>query len=44
MYGSDYPYEPFNDMIKFLAPIPMTEEEREKLYYKNAVEKLGIIF
>ncbi len=44
MYGSDYPYEPFNDMIEFLASIPMTEEEREKLYYKNAINKLGITF
>lgn len=44
MYGSDYPYEPFNDMLKFLASVPMTEEEREKLYYKNAIKKLGITF
>lgn len=44
MYGSDYPYEPFNDMLDFLSSIPMTEDEKEKLYYKNATEKLGIIF
>ena len=44
LYGSDYPYEPFNDMLEFLASVPMTKEEREKLYYKNATEKLGITF
>lgn len=42
LYGSDYPYEPFPDMINFLASVPMTEGEREKPYYKNAVNHLGI--
>ncbi len=42
LFGSDYPYERLDDMVKFISEIPLTDSEREKLYYKNAVEKLGI--
>jgi len=41
-YGSDYPYEPLEDMMGFLASVPLTEAEREKVFYRNAVERLGI--
>lgn len=41
MLGTDYPFERMEDCIAFLESCPMTEEEKEKLYYKNA-EKLGL--
>ncbi|WP_404900546.1 amidohydrolase family protein [Priestia filamentosa] len=42
LFGSDYPYESLPDMMNFLSDLPLTDVEREKLFYKNAVEKLGI--
>ena len=43
MLGTDYPFETMEDTIDFLEKCPMTEEEKEKLKYKNAAEKLGLI-
>lgn len=34
--GSDTPFENGKEMTDFLDSIPLTTEEREKLYYKNA--------
>ncbi|HZH60941.1 MAG TPA: amidohydrolase family protein [Metabacillus sp.] len=42
LFGSDYPYESLPDMMEFLANVPLTDVEKEKLYYKNAIDKLGI--
>ncbi|MFP7296254.1 amidohydrolase family protein [Neobacillus niacini] len=42
LFGSDYPYESLPEMMHFLSDVPLTEEEREKLFYRNAIEKLGI--
>ncbi len=43
MFGSDYPYENLEDMMKFLSEdVSLTVKEREKLYYENAVTKLGL--
>ena len=41
MLGTDYPFEKMEDCINYLETCPMTEEERELLYYKNAA-KLGL--
>lgn len=41
-FGSDYPYEDIDAMTEFLDAVPMTQEEREKIFYKNAMEKLNI--
>ncbi len=42
LFGSDYPFEDAADMVKFVESLPLSVEDREKLYYKNA-EKLGVI-
>ena len=36
LFATDYPYEPYHDIIDFLNLQDLTDEEREKLYYKNA--------
>lgn len=41
LFASDYPFENAKDMVEFVENLPLTEEEREKLYFKNA-RKLGI--
>ena len=39
--GSDYPYEGIPESIKFLDDLPISQEDREKVYHKNA-SQLGI--
>ena len=41
MLGTDYPFERMEECIAYLETCPMTEEEKEMLYYKNAA-KLGL--
>jgi len=41
LFGSDYPFESAEDIVNFVNSLPLTSEEREMLYYRNA-EKLGI--
>jgi len=41
LFGSDHPFENAADMVEFVKNLPLTDEEREMLYCKNA-EKLGI--
>lgn len=41
LLGTDYPFERMEECIDYLESCPMTEEERELLYYKNAA-KLGL--
>lgn len=42
LFGSDYPYESLPDMMKFLSELSLSEIERDKLFYKNAIVKLGL--
>ena len=42
MFGSDYAFEDPAEMVEFVAGLPITEEERELLYYKNAEKLLKI--
>lgn len=41
LFGSDHPFENAGDMVDFVKNLPISDEERELLYYKNA-EKLGV--
>ena len=42
LFAGDYPYEAVAEMISFLDALPITETEREAMYYRNASEKLGL--
>lgn len=42
MLGTDHPYESMTESLEFLETCPMSREDREKLYYKNAEKLLGI--
>ena len=43
LFGSDYPFEGLPEMMKFMKEdVSLTMVEREKLCYRNAVEKLRI--
>ncbi|NCB62579.1 MAG: amidohydrolase [Clostridia bacterium] len=42
LFASDYPFESVGDMTNFVDALPLTEEERTKLYYQNAETILGI--
>jgi predicted TIM-barrel fold metal-dependent hydrolase len=41
LLGTDHPYEDMNDCMTYLAGLPLTEDERAKLYESNA-RALGI--
>ncbi len=41
-FGTDYPYEDLPEMMDFLEDIPISQKEREKMFYQNAVDSLGI--
>ncbi len=41
-FASDYPYEDVPEMMQFLDDIPLTQKDREAMFYKNAVEQLKI--
>lgn len=36
LLGTDYPYEDMSDCMRFLAELPITDDERSKLYEENA--------
>ncbi|MEM2465482.1 MAG: amidohydrolase family protein [Candidatus Bathyarchaeia archaeon] len=36
LFATDYPYEDLKECIMFIEKIPITLEEKEKIYYKNA--------
>ncbi len=36
LIGTDYPYEDFTEMVSFIKSRPLNDEDRAKLYYKNA--------
>jgi len=40
VFGSDYPYEQLDEMVSFVADLPIEEADREKVCFKNA-EALG---
>jgi predicted TIM-barrel fold metal-dependent hydrolase len=42
MFATDYPFEALGPMVDFLDEVPLTQTEREMMFWKNAVEKLGI--
>jgi predicted TIM-barrel fold metal-dependent hydrolase len=41
LLGTDFPYEDMGDCMSFLASLPLTEDEKTKLYETNATD-LGI--
>nr|AIF26729.1 hypothetical protein [uncultured bacterium fosmid pJB84G2] len=36
MMGSDYPYEDFKKSVDFVKELPISDEDKEKIFYKNA--------
>jgi predicted TIM-barrel fold metal-dependent hydrolase len=38
----DYPYEDVDACIRFIEGLPISQEEREKIYYRNA-QRIGIV-
>lgn len=42
LVGTDHPFEVLDEMMDAIESLPITEEERELLYYKNAENHLGI--
>lgn len=36
MWAIDYPYQPTEPAVRFMDSAPLSDEEREKVYYKNA--------
>ena len=36
MFGSDYPCESFSGSREFIENLPISEEDKEKIFYKNA--------
>ena len=44
LFETDYPYEGVEEMMEFVRSIPLSEEDRKKLYYENAVNELNIKF
>ncbi len=40
MFGSDYPFEYFAESVRFVQSLPLSEEEKEKIFYKNAEKYL----
>lgn len=41
-FGSDYPFERLDGILDFLDDIQLSEKEREQLFYRNAMDELGI--
>ena len=39
--STDYPYEDPNECMQFLESLPISKEDREKMYYRNAAQ-LGV--
>lgn len=42
LFGTDYPIEKYEQTLEFLDGVGMTQEEAEKLYYRNSKEYFGI--
>ena len=41
LLGTDFPYEDTEECMQFVKQLPITQEEKEKVYYRNAAQ-LGI--
>ncbi|MBW2207842.1 MAG: amidohydrolase [Deltaproteobacteria bacterium] len=41
LLGTDYPYEDMAESVQFIEELPISAEDREKIYYRNA-EQMGI--
>lgn len=41
-FASDYPYEDMNEITDFLDEVPISQKERQMLFYENAITHLGI--
>jgi len=41
-FGTDYPFENLDSMMAFVEGLPLSEEERKRIYYGNAEERFGI--
>ena len=44
MWGTDYPMWSARDELELFAKVPLTDEERELILYKNALTLIGEIF
>jgi 2,3-dihydroxybenzoate decarboxylase len=42
LFAADYPFEPSEDAVRFLADAPIAESEREAIAWRNAVSLLKI--
>ena len=36
MFGTDYPYEDFKHAVDFVKSLNISDEDKEKIFYKNA--------
>ncbi|GEM_PF-232371 len=36
MFGSDFPYEDFKGAVDFIKSLPISDEDKDKIFYKNA--------
>jgi hypothetical protein len=41
LLATDYPYEDSNECLQFLEGLPITQEDRDKIYFLNA-SQIGI--
>lgn len=42
LYGSDLPWSSPDDEKRMIAELPVSDEEKDKIYYKNIIELLGL--
>jgi len=36
IFGSDYPYEIVKEEVDFIKSLPISNEDKDKIFYKNA--------
>lgn len=41
LFATDYPYEDSNECVQFLEGLPVSQQDREKIYFRNA-SQIGI--
>ena len=41
LFATDYPYEDTNKCVQFLEGLSITQQDRDKIYYRNA-DQIGI--
>lgn len=42
LYATDSPWAEQNDMVEYVKSLPLDEEDKDNIFYKNAVRLLGI--